>query len=119
MSNTSLDIVSAASEPAFYARVSYLALKVAQMIAAEATDYPNHENRVAYCNRVFQGSDNAILLAQHVATNPSVAAQLLSGPETPLDGDIEFVLTSIWDARANAFAPTVPIPIPTPIIPGA
>ena len=108
----SLNVVTAASDPAFYARVSYLALKVAQMVASEDAEHPNHTNRVAYSNRVFRGEDNAILLAQHVATNPTISGALESGgPEAPTDGDIEFTLTSIWDARANAFAPT-PVPVP-------
>jgi hypothetical protein len=103
---SSIAVVTAASDPAFYTRVSYIALKVAQQVAAEADTQPNHVNRVAYSNRIFQGSDNAILLAQHVATNAAIAAALESGgPEAPTDSDIEFTLTSIWDARANAFAP--------------
>jgi hypothetical protein len=115
MSNPATAVVTAASDPIFYSRVSFIALKVAQMIAAEDPSYANHENRVAYSNRVFQGSDNAILLAQHVATNASIAAALAaSGPDGPLDSDIEYVLTSIWDARANAFAPAVPPPQPPP-----
>jgi hypothetical protein len=102
----SLNVVTAASDPAFYTRVSYLALKVAQMIASEEDTHPNHANRVSYSNRVFRGDDNAILLAQHVATNAAISAALESGgPEAPTDADIEFTLTSIWDARANAFAP--------------
>ena len=102
---SSIDIVTAASDPAFYSRVSYHALKVAQAVSSEEEAHPNHENRVAYANRVFQGADNAVLLAQHVATNPAIASALESGgAEAPTDGDIEFTLTSIWDARANAFA---------------
>jgi hypothetical protein len=101
----SLAVVTAASDPVFYSRVSYLALKAAQMVASEPASTVNHENRVAYANRVFRGDDNAVLLAQHVATNPSIAATLGSaGPEGPTDPDIEFTLASIWDARANAFA---------------
>lgn len=106
---SSIAVVTAASDPAFYTRVSYIALKVAQQIAAEVDTQPNHANRVAYSNRIFQGTDNAILLAQHVATNPAIAVKLESdGPEGPPDGDIEFTLATIWDARANAFAPTLP-----------
>jgi hypothetical protein len=106
MSNPATAVVTAASDPMFYSRVSFIALKVAQMVSAEDPSYANHENRVAYANRVFQGADNAILLAQHVATNPSISASLsASGPDGPLDSDIEYTLTSIWDARANAFAP--------------
>jgi hypothetical protein len=108
---SSIAVVTAASDPAFYTRVSYIALKVAQQVAAEEETHANHENRVAYSNRIFQGNDNAILLAQHVATNPAIATALeTDGPEAPTDGDIEFTLTSIWDARANAFAPTPTAP---------
>jgi hypothetical protein len=108
---SALDIVTAASDPAFYSRVSYIALKVAQMVSSEEAEHPNHKNRVAYANKVFQGDDNAVLLAQHVATNPAISGALESeGPEAPTDQDIEFVLTSIWDARANAFAPALPAP---------
>lgn len=103
---SSMEIVTAASDPAFYTRVSYIALKVAQNIAAEDPAQPNHTNRVAYANRIFQGTDSAILLAQHVATNAVIASALENGgPEAPPDGDIEFTLATIWDARANAFAP--------------
>jgi len=110
MSN--LEIVTAASEPAFYMRVCYAALKAAQAVAAEpAGKHKNYANRIAYANRVFQGSDNAILLAQHVATNPKVAEMLQSyGADGPSDKDIEATLTSIWDVRANAFAALSPAP---------
>ncbi len=109
---SALEIVTAASDPAFYGRVSYIALKVAQMVASEAPGHPNHANRVQYANRIFQGSDGAILLAQHVATNPAIATALAVGPEEPTDEDIEFVLTAIWDARSNAFGPSQPQPLP-------
>jgi hypothetical protein len=104
-------IVTAASDPLFYSRVSFIALKVAQQVASEAEDYPNHANRMDYANRVLRGDDNAILLAQHVASSNATIAGALEtdGPEAPPDADIEFALTSIWDARANAFAPPPPV----------
>lgn len=109
----STEVVTAASDPLFYSRVSFIALKVAQQVASEPEDHPNHANRVNYSNRVFRGDDNAILLAQHVASsNPTIAETLATeGPEAPPDQDIEFALTSIWDARANAFAPA-PVAVP-------
>lgn len=99
-------IVTAASDPLFYTRVSFIALKVAQQVASEPEDHPNHANRIDYSARILRGDDNAILLAQHVASsNPTISAALESdGPEAPPDSDIEFALSSIWDARANAFA---------------
>jgi hypothetical protein len=107
----SLEVVQAASDPDFYTRVSFLALKTAQNVASEDGSAPNHTERVDYANRVFRGDDNAALLAQHVATNPSIGAKLEAGEPVP-DGDIEFALASIWDARATAFY--VPPPNPSP-----
>lgn len=108
---SSTQIVTAASDPIFYTRVSFLALKVAQNVASEDPAYANHANRVAYSDRVFRGDDNAILLAQHVAaSNATISAALEAGTDVP-DGDIEFALATIWDARANAFAPP---PVVTP-----
>jgi hypothetical protein len=101
---SSFDVVQAAADPDFYTRVSFLAVKTAQNVASEDPTASNHEARVQYANRVFRGDDGAALLAQHVATNPAIAAALeTGGPSAVPDGDIEFALASIWDARANAF----------------
>lgn len=100
------EIIAAASAPTFYTRVAFVALKTAQNVAAEDPGTANHENRVAYANRVFRGEEGALLLALHVASaNGTVAAALESGGGDAVpDADIEFVLSTIWDARANAFA---------------
>lgn len=99
-------IINGASDPVFYTRVSFIALKVAQNVGAEDPGAPNHTNRIAYCARVFAGQDSAILLANHVAaSNATISGALESGgPSAVPDGDIEFALSSIWDARANSFA---------------
>ena len=99
-------VISAASDPVFYTRVSFIALKVAQNVGAENPTTANHENRIAYCARIFAGMDSAILLANHVAaSNPTIATELeTGGPNAVPDGDIEFALSTIWDARANSFA---------------
>jgi len=102
----SLEIIAEASKPTFYSRVAYIALKVAQNVASEDPGAANHANRVAYSSRIFAGQDNAVLLAQHVvSSNPTIAATMeADGSDAVPDGDIEFALASIWDARANAFA---------------
>lgn len=101
-----LDIISAASNPVFYTRVAFIALKAAQNVAAEAANTPNHVNRVAYSGRVFRGDDKALLIALHIAaSNPTIAQTLETGGGAAVpDGDIEFAMGQIWDARANAFA---------------
>jgi hypothetical protein len=102
----SKEIVTAASDPEFYMRVAFIALRVAQYVASEDPGTANHESRVAYSCRVIQGADNAILLAQHVASSNSTISGALEtgGPDAVPDSDIEFALASIWDARAIAFA---------------
>jgi len=98
----SMEIVQAAANPDFYTRVSFIALKTAQNVASEGESAPNHAARVQYANRVFRGDDNAALLAQHVATNATIGSALEQGLPVP-DGDIEYALSTIWDARANSF----------------
>jgi hypothetical protein len=106
MTMSSQAIIDAASDPTFFTRVSFISLKVAQNVASEDPTAPNHANRVAYSDRIFRGQDSALLLAQHVAAaNPVIASTLeTEGGDAVPDGDIEFALATIWDARANSFA---------------
>ncbi|MER8619160.1 hypothetical protein NKG99_20370 [Mesorhizobium sp. M1409] len=100
------DIIAAASDPIFYTRVAFLALKAAQQVASEDPATANHANRIHYAGLVMTGQDKALLLALHiVAANATIANEIenIGGDAVP-DGDIEFVLASIWDSRANAFA---------------
>jgi hypothetical protein len=103
-------VIEAAADPTFYTRVSFISLKVAQNVASEEPGAPNHANRVAYSDRIFRGQDSALLLAQHIAAaNPVIASTLeTEGGDAVPDGDIEFALATIWDARANAFAAEPP-----------
>lgn len=99
------DIISAASDPIFYTRVSFISLKVAQNVASEDAGAPNHANRVEYAGAIFRGDDNATLLAMHIAaSNPTIAQTLeTQGGEAVPDGDIEFAMGAIWDARSNSY----------------
>ncbi|MER9336460.1 hypothetical protein NKJ06_21110 [Mesorhizobium sp. M0293] len=100
------DIIAAASDPVFYTRVAFIALKTAQQVASEDPATANHANRVHYAGLVMTGQDKALLLALHlVAANATIAQNIeANGGDAVPDGDIEFVLGSIWDPRANAFA---------------
>lgn len=98
------DIISAATDPVFYTRVAFIALKAAQNVANEAPSTPNHANRAAYAGRVLTGEDKSLLLALHIAaSNPTIASTLEAGNDVP-DSDLEYAMGQIWDARANAFA---------------
>lgn len=100
------EIIAEASKPSFYTRVAFIALRSAQNVASEPENTANHANRVAYANRIFRGEENALLLALHVVSANGTVSNTLQneGGEAVPDGDIEFVLSTIWDARANAFA---------------
>lgn len=100
------DIIAAASDPVFYTRVAFIALKAAQNVANEASNTANHANRVKYAGRVFSGQDSALALTLHIAaSNATIAATLASGGGDAVpDGDIEYAMGEIWNARANAFA---------------
>ena len=106
---SAIDQIAAARNDAFAGRVMMLALKTAQNVADEDPSAADHEARVAYALRVIRGDDQPKLIAAHViAANPTIAAAIEAHPmqfgaNVP-DGDIEFVLASIWTARALAFA---------------
>ena len=99
-------IVAEISKPSFYTRVAFIALKTAQSVATEDPGTANHENRVAYANKLFRGEDAALLIASHVvASNGTIASTIENGScEDVPDSDIEYALGGIWNARANASA---------------
>lgn len=100
------EIIQAASKPAFYQRVSFIALKAAQNVANESDATPNHANRIAYAGRVLKGDDKALLLALHIAASNATIASTLetSGGDAVPDSDLEYAMGQVWDVRANAFA---------------
>lgn len=102
-------IVNQANKATFYTRVAFIVLKAAQNVSSEAPSTANHANRLAYANRIFMGNDKPNLIAMHIAAaNGTIAGKLESeaGGDSVTDSEIEFAMGQIWDARANAFAPT-------------
>ena len=104
-----LDLIQAASDETFAARVMMIAFKVAQNVASEDPATTSHAQRVAYAQRIMRGDDKPRLIAAHViASNATISAEIEGasaqhGANVP-DGDIEFALSSIWTARSLAFA---------------
>jgi hypothetical protein len=102
------DLIRTARNDAYAGRVAMIQLKVAQNVASEDPATVNHTERVDYAYLVIRGDENPKMVAAHVNTNPSIAATIQADPaqlgaNVP-DGDIEFTLASIWDARSIAFA---------------
>ena len=100
------DIITAAYETSFYSRVNFIALKTAQNVATEDVATPNHDARLAYAGRIMIGQDSAQQISLHIAAvNPTIAETLeTQGGDAVPDGDIEYAMGQIWDARANAWA---------------
>ena len=105
---SSEDLIRAARDDTYAGRVAMIQLKVAQNVASEDAGTPNHVERLNYAYVVIRGAENPKMVASHVNTNPSIAAQIEAEPEqlgaNVPDGDIEFTLASIWDSRSLAFA---------------
>src|SRR5262245_38317814 len=101
-------LIRTARDDTYAGRVAMLQLKVAQNVASEDAGTAHHAERLAYAYVVIRGAENPKMVAAHVNTNPSIAARIEANPgargsDVP-DGDIEFTLSSIWDARSLAFA---------------
>jgi len=102
------NLIRAARDDVYASRVAMIQLKVAQNVASEDPATVHHAERVDYAYYVIRGDENPKMVSAHVNTNPSIAATIDSDPaklgSNVPDGDIEFTLASIWDARAIAFA---------------
>jgi hypothetical protein len=110
---SALDLISTASDETFAGRVMMIMFKVAQNVASEDPATPNDTERKAYASLVIRGEEKPQLVAAHViSSNPSITATIESDPaalgSNVPDGDIEFALASIWDARSLAFADAGP-----------
>lgn len=106
---SALDLISTASDATFAGRVMMIQFKVAQNVASEDPATANHTDRIHYAAMVIRGEEKPQLVAAHViSSNASISAQIESDPaklgSNVPDGDIEFALASIWDARSLAFA---------------
>lgn len=105
---SSEDLIRAARDDTYAGRVAMIQLKVAQQVAAEDPGTASHAERVSYAYVVIRGAENPKMVAAHVNTNPSIAATIEADPSklgaNVPDGDIEFTLATIWDARSLAFA---------------
>src|SRR5262245_11788939 len=104
-----VDLIATARNDEFAGRVMMISYKVAQAVATEDPATADHAVRVDYAGRVIRGRGNPKNMAAHViSSNPTIAATIESDPSkfgsNVPDGDIEFALSSIWTARANAFA---------------
>jgi len=110
---SAIDQISAARDDEFASRVAMITFKVAQQVASEDPATADHAVRMDYALRNIRGAENPKLVAAHlISSNPTIGATIDANPELKgsnvPDADIEFALSSIWTARALAFAAAGP-----------
>jgi hypothetical protein len=89
---------------AFLDQVAGALLHAATDVLNEAADFPNHAHRIAYANAIFTNPvQRAQFFAPGILTNATIAAEA-GTPDSILDGDIDFVVVSLFDKYADQFA---------------
>jgi hypothetical protein len=106
-----LDRISTARDDTFSARIAMILMSLAINVMNEAPDYANHANRLAFAQKHLKGLVNSKLIgAAMIANNVTTQANIDSNPtllgSNVPDGDIEFVLSSLFDNFSNAYAAT-------------
>jgi hypothetical protein len=86
----------------FIDRVAVAAVEAAINITSESRKTPNHLNRAALARKVLMSPRRwGELMAIAVAVNGTINAKHAKSEEIP-DGDIQFVVASLWDAYADS-----------------
>jgi hypothetical protein len=104
-----LDLIGAARDDEFSARVAMCLMVASINIANEDTATLNHPNRIAFAYRFFKGEINSkVVAAAVIATNATVQGTINANPaglgaDVP-DADLQFVVNGIIDHFANAYA---------------
>lgn len=95
-------IGSVANSPNFQHRVDYAMMVAAINVAAEGA-VANHATRLAYAQKIFDGSYQVQRAVYAILTNASIAAEANetdSNNGIP-DGDIQFAANSVFNALAG------------------
>jgi len=102
------DLIRTARDDTYAGRVAIIQLKVAQNVASEDPGTASHAERIDYAYLVIRGGENPKMVAAHLNTQPGISVNIEADPaalgSNVPDGDIEFTLATIWDARSLAFA---------------
>jgi len=106
---SAIDYIATARNDGFAGRVLFLSFTASQQVATEDPATANHAERLKYADHILIGGENSKILATHViASNPTIQQEIDSDPaaygaNVP-DNDISFAISSIFTARAIAFA---------------
>lgn len=90
-----------ATQPTFVDRVRAAAVKTAIAVASERSAVENHVRRVQLATQVLMSPGRwAEIMAEGVAANPSIVSKAMGGEAIP-DDDLEFTVSSLWNAYAG------------------
>lgn len=104
-----IDRIATARDDVFAARVAMILMKLCVDVANESDTTANHANRLALAQAHFRaGVNSKALAAALIANNATIQATIDANPgglgsDVP-DGDIEFVVSTLLDHFANAYA---------------
>ena len=95
-----IDVEPLATDPVFLSRVKAALVAAAIAVQTEDPQTPNHAQRARFAAAVLHQTDRVgPKVAWGVASNPTILGQGEAGSS---DGDIEFVISGVWDAYASA-----------------
>jgi hypothetical protein len=100
---TSEKVFNVVKQPMFQGRVKSFMSSAAVAVMAETNTTNSHVERVAYANKVLDGSASVIEYAYAVMSNPTLKAAVDAGAENDgiTDGDMEFAVSSVFNAMAG------------------
>jgi hypothetical protein len=101
------DFSTVANDVNFQNRVLYALQVAALAVMAEANSTSGHVQRISYATKILQGNSNVANVAMGVLTNLTVAGETdttktTGGDYGIPDGDIQFVVNSLFSAYAGA-----------------
>lgn len=104
-----LDLIAAARDDAFGARIAFCLMVAALNVANEDPATTNHSNRLAFSKRVLTGGVNAKLIAAAAIGYNATLQTTINGDPSQKganipDSDLQFVVNSLFDLESNAWA---------------
>jgi len=104
-----LDLIATARDDTFAGRVAMMLATLSIGVTTEDVGTTNHANRLSFAQKVIKAQvNNKAIAAMVIASNPTIQATIIAAPttlgSTVPDGDMEYVLTTLYNALANAYA---------------
>ena len=81
-------------------KLRYYLVAAAIAVMNESDTTPNHANRLAYARTILRGQENIQQVAMAFVANTTIAGKIETGED--YDSDIAYVISTIFDAFANA-----------------